>query len=579
MKLRWRKRAWPAKVWIPGAALLLLAVGFVIRSTSTQQAHSSAVAPAVLAEQVSRTTSPAAVTAPIATTSTSAASVTVETTITSSTSTTTPLVATVVTSADVATSSTTSTVAVADAPPLIADPLVVSRGVDLSIGATVIGPVAANRLATVAVTVANAGPAVATSPEIIVNLPPEWTDVALADTAWSCSSAGRLLTCSGPNLVATGSTRLVLRGVLSSETVLKSAGARPRNFAPAPVVFAVSDNAVGSVERDDSTNRVEVSFGSVPDRGPATLTSRTLHGGLVMAANSLLDCDPATPTCQDALVRGDNGNAVMSARISSAGALVGTTASSSASLQIPIGATVSEAYVAWGAVSMDGSDLPRNGLAVAWLSGPNLNATRVSPALQQSTGANDFYARADVTDVVRGQGSGVYGFGLVGGLADVHGANQSAGWALVVVYENASEPMRSVLVADGLSVMGGGPAINVALGDDRSLSSGAKRAELAVVAFDGDRAQADLMCLNGVRLRDATHPSSDGPCDQLFPTDDVLGGIVANHGTVTTGSENTLGFDASVINTSVPGSQASTLTVLATGDVVRVGLIGLVVDQ
>jgi hypothetical protein len=264
-----------------------------------------------------------------------------------------------------------------------------------------------------------------------------------------------------------------------------------------------------------------------------------------------------------------------------AGTVVGTTASSSATLQLTSGATVSEAYLVWGAASMDGSSLVPDGLAVAWLSTSAAGPAFVRTSLQ-SVGTNDFYARADVTDLVRRQGSGVYGFGLVGGLATVSGSNQSAGWALVVIYEHTTEPVRSVVVLDGLSVMGGGPSTTVELGVLGPVAA-TRPAQVGFVTFDGDRGQADVVCLNGVRVSDALNPTTVGPCDQAYPTDDAFNSTISQHGVLqpvhAAGYTTSLGFDADLIDTSVPIEVASRLTITATADVVRVGLIAIVMDR
>jgi large repetitive protein len=319
---------------------------------------------------------------------------------------------------------------------------------------------------------------------------------------------------------------------------------------------------------------------TIAERGLATLTARTIRGGLAMTGNTLLTCDASSVTCVAALASGDNISATMTPSNSLATTRTGTTASSSANLQLVAGATVSEAYVVWGAASMDGSPLSPNGLAVAWMSTAATGATSISTSLQ-TVGANDFYARADVTDLVSRQGSGTYGFGLVGGLAGVKGSNQSAGWALVVVYERAADPVRSVVVLDGLSVMGGGAGTTLQLGALGPVAS-ARPASVGFVTFDGDRGQADVICVNDVRIADAANPTTIGPCDQPYPTDDAFNSTVSLHGVAQAidagGNTTSLGFDVDLIDTALPVEASSRLSVAATADVVRLALVAIVVD-
>jgi hypothetical protein len=108
-------------------------------------------------------------------------------------------------------------------------------------------------------------------------------------------------------------------------------------------------------------------------------------------------------------------------------------------------------------------------------------------------------------------------------------------------------------------------------------------AQVGFVTFDGDRGQADVVCVNDVRVNDTGNPTSAGPCDQAYPTDDAFNSTISQHGSlqsVDAASHTTsLGFDADLIDTAVPVEASSRLTVTATADVVRVGLIAIVIDR
>ena len=460
-----------------------------------------------------------------------------------------------------------------------------ARSVDLTVAASFVGPLVEGRAAFVTITVGNGGPDTAWAPQVSIDLPTAFTEVSSLDPAWSCTVTGSTATCGGSQLEVGTSSVWVLRGTLRSDIVLQSSRTRsaPAVVAPPPLRFRVTDGS-GGVDLHPDSNVVSLSFGAIASGGLGSLDVRMVHGGLAVAANSLLTCDRTEPSCAAALVSGDNADARVVPTNTLAASVVGTTASSSATLTLREGATVAQAWLIWGAVSLDGSALPRLNLGTAWLSTPAVPAEMVTPTFFQTTGTNDFYARANVTNRVRAAGSGSFGFGLVGGLAGLSGTNQSAGWALVVVYAHPSEPMRTVLVMDGLQVMGGGPATTVSLGSlspaTATPTATPAAAQVAIVAFDGDRGQADLACINGVRLGDTANPTTaGGGCDQLFPTDDLFNATISVDGVASqnaqSGTTTFLGFDADLFSTVVPRVSASSFVVRATADVVRIGFFAL----
>jgi hypothetical protein len=584
----------PLAVRLGFSIALVTVVGSVAAFNNNR--HKSPSTAVVLAAEVtaSTTTSPRATAAPattLAPTTTSAPTTTaVPATTTLVATTAVPRIVTVATTSTTEPETTTTTEAATTTTTIAATTTTttpLARTIELRVQAAFIGPPVANRATFVSVTVSNAGPHAALAPRVGVVVPSEYTDIVSLEPAWLCARTSTGLTCDGPVIPSGSATSFALRGKLSEDIVLQSdrplaASNKPELLTPKPLQFAVHDEAIGATDTDPNSDTAQLPFPStIAGKGLATLTARTLHGGLAMAGNSLLACDPVAPACASAMVNGDNVSAIMTPTNTLAAAVAGTTASSSATLQLASDATVSEAYLVWGAASMDGSSLAPSGLAVAWLSTPAAGPAFVRTSLQ-SVGTNDFYARADVTDLVRRQGSGVYGFGLVGGLAGVSSSNQSAGWALVVIYEHTTEPVRSVVVLDGLSVMGGGPSTTVELGTLGPVVK-TRPAQVGFVAFDGDRGQADVVCLNGVRVSDAVNPTTIGPCDQAFPTDDTFNSTVSQHGVLqpvnAAGHTTCLGFDADLIDIAVPVEVVSRITITATADVVRVGLIAIVIDR
>ena len=591
----WRTRMKrPLALWVGFSVALVTVVGSVAAFNNNR--HKPSASAVVLAAAITAsTTAPRPAAAP---TTTSAPGTTLAPTTTTVTPTTTAIATTSSAAPRVITIATTSTTEPEPTTTVEATTtttiaatttttMPTARFIDLRVQGAFVGPPVANRATFVSVTVSNAGPHAVLAPRVGVVVPSEYTEVVSLEPAWLCARTSTGLMCDGPVIPSGSSTSFALRGQLSEDIVLQSdrplaSSKKPGFLSPKPLQFAVHDETIGATDTDPNSDTAQLPFPStIAGKGLATLTARTLHGGLAMTGNTLLACDQAAPACASAMVSGDNVSAVMTPTNTLAGKVAGTTASSSATLQLASGATVSEAYLVWGAASMDGSSLTPDGLAVAWLSTPAVGPAFVRTSLQ-SAGTNDFYARADVTDLVRRQGSGVYGFGLVGGLAGVSGSNQSAGWALVVIYEHTTEPVRSVVVLDGLSVMGGGPSTTVELGALGPVAE-TRPAQVGFVTFDGDRGQADVVCLNGVRVTDAVNPTTVGPCDQAYPTDDAFNSTISQHGVVqpvdAAGHTTSLAFDADLIDTAVPVEVASRLTITSTADVVRVGLIAIVIDR
>jgi hypothetical protein len=587
----WRTRITrPRAVWVGFGLALVSVVGSVAAFNNNR--HDPPAAAVVLAADVTAPSTALRPTSALTTTTTSAATTTTvapTTTAAATTSSATPRVVTVATTSTTEPETTTTEAATITttiaATTTTATPA--ARSIDLRVQGAFIGPPVANRATFVSVTVSNAGSHAALAPRMGVVAPAEYTDVVSLESAWLCARTTGGITCDGPAIPSGASTSFALRGKLSEDIVLQSdrplaSSIKPAILTPTPLQFEVHDEALGATDSDPTSNTAQLAFPSnIAGKGLATVTARTLHGGLAMTGNTLLACDAVAPACASAMVSGDNVSAVMTPMNLLAGTVAGTTASSSATLQLANGATVAEAYLVWGAASMDGSSLAPDGLAVAWLSTPAAGPAMVRTSLQ-SVGTNDFYARADVTDLVRRQGTGVYGFGLVGGLSGVSASNQSGGWALVVIYEHSTEPVRSVVVLDGLSVMGGGPLTTVELGALGPVG-GTRPAQVGFVTFDGDRGQADVVCLNGSRVSDGVNPTSVGPCDQAYPTDDAFNSTISQHGVLqsvdATGQTTSLGFDVDLIDTAAPVEAVSRLTIAATADVVRVGLIAIAVER
>jgi hypothetical protein len=107
---------------------------------------------------------------------------------------------------------------------------------------------------------------------------------------------------------------------------------------------------------------------------------------------------------------------------------------------IPSGASVIKAFLYWATI----------GTANTYTS-PTLEGTSVDGELIGTSGdtcwgaQHNFVYRADVTDLVSGNGT----FTIAGLPASLENGNDSQGASLVVVFEDAAEPMRTIIINDG----------------------------------------------------------------------------------------------------------------------------------
>ena len=192
----------------------------------------------------------------------------------------------------------------------------------------------------------------------------------------------------------------------------------------------------------------------------------------------------------------------------------------------------------------------------------------LSTTLSDGKTVDAVYARADVTKSVRAGGPGTYTFGSVGGYTG-SGQNRSGGWALIVVYTDSTEPLRSLVVLDGLVGYGGGSAANdltMSLGGLGPVAATATvPVRFGVVGFDGDRGSHDQMTIS---------PSAVAVFDSNNPANDVMNSTVSIRGSLQ-GDPNTMGFDADLVDLNVIGGGNLELTATGTGDQIRLGLITL----
>ncbi|MDC0743416.1 MopE-related protein [Polyangium mundeleinium] len=160
-------------------------------------------------------------------------------------------------------------------------------------------------------------------------------------------------------------------------------------------------------------------------------------------------------------------------------------ARSTAILTIPAGATVTHAYLYWGATrSSSGAD------TTATIDRPNGFSENLTSIQSYTTSTHNAYQSvANITTIVQQQGSGAY---RVSGVDVENPVGQGtddettfAGWYMIVLYERASDPPRNLAIFDGLDIVANGAPQNVTL-SGFLVPPAFANARLGVVAFEGD---------------------------------------------------------------------------------------------
>ena len=292
--------------------------------------------------------------------------------------------------------------------------------------------------------------------------------------------------------------------------------------------------------------------------------SNNINGQITIAANTLMQCPTATPDpavnsgCAGARAgTNSRNNNTFDMGWIDVDADPTTFNSSQATLNLPTDGVVLFAGLYWTGIQKKGDVITgANGYVGVPLPPPNASAIGQvkfklpdSSAYQTVTAVNvdlgpislgsGYGAFADVTELVTEAGPGIYT------VADVQtgtGGNTVAGWSLVVAYADQAEPLRNLSVFDGLKIVSGSTAVDIALSGFKTPTAGTVRTTIGVVAAEGDAgATGDYLSVNDNLLTDAVHPSNN-----------TENSTIANRGAhVTTKNpdwRNQLGYDSSLFS-------------------------------
>ncbi len=282
--------------------------------------------------------------------------------------------------------------------------------------------------------------------------------------------------------------------------------------------------------------------------------SQNVPGDIVYVANTLLTCSPSpncTATQNGTRVGSNNEFSMTPVDVDGDGS---TTNSSSATLAIPAGSTVLFAGLYWGAVSNSGS---RN--QVLFEAGAGAGYTPITADILDNNGQT-YQGFADVTTLVQAAGNDVY---TVGGVRLRTGSGRHAGWSLVVAYENADEPWRSLTVFDGFELVNRGNPIDIVASGFVAPPVGPVEARIGMIAYEGDTGYTgDYAEFEGTRLGDG-----------LNPTNNFFTSMISDGGALVPGMSpgyvDQLGYDAKIIETSgvvAPSATSATISLRSNGD-------------
>jgi len=273
-------------------------------------------------------------------------------------------------------------------------------------------------------------------------------------------------------------------------------------------------------------------------------TGRTVS---YLIGNQLLNCPTGAAGCTAAQNGSGNNNDYAMVYVDVDGD-ASTFNSSSATLTFPAGASVLRAYLYWGgdtSASSGGAAAPTPAANnTIEFKAPGGAYQTITAGTLDSTGSR-FSGVADVTSIVSAAGGGVY---TAANLQAGTGGDRYGGWSLVVIYQDATQPLRSVTLFDGAATVDSGSDITIPVSGFRTPASGLVDARIGLIAFEGDNAYTgDEFQVNGTAIGDALNPPNGGT-----PTSNVFNSTNTRLGSYQTGrvpqQTNQFGFDVDYIS-------------------------------
>jgi uncharacterized repeat protein (TIGR01451 family) len=291
---------------------------------------------------------------------------------------------------------------------------------------------------------------------------------------------------------------------------------------------------------------------SVTDQGAITLIGNTLGTCQAGATYNGSTCAQAQAgTATPALNNNNNNWSMVYVDLDGDSSTIN---SSSATLTLPPGSTVLFAELTWAGYSTSGQR------GVAKFKVPGGSYIDVSATRVDANGSN-YSAIADVTPLVASLGdpSGTYWGANVQSTSGA--TDRYAAWALIIVYENLTLPLRNLVVFDGYAVVNNtNPvSINTTVSGFLTPASGTVQTKIGAVAYEGDIGYVnDTMQLNGVTLSNALNPA-----DNFFNSSVTIDGT--RFSAKNPDYVNQMAFDADIVDASgILANSATSATITYT---------------
>jgi hypothetical protein len=241
--------------------------------------------------------------------------------------------------------------------------------------------------------------------------------------------------------------------------------------------------------------------------------AQTLHGNLSAVGNTLMTCPTAASNCAAARSGSpysDNDFTMTYVDVDSDSS---TFDSSSATLTLPAGSTVTWAGVYWAADTSGGSggsadshSWTRDKVKLKAGSGAYQTVTAASgDVLTSSSQPTRYRGFADVTSLVTGSGNYT-----VANVKAGTGSDRFAGWALFVAYRDATQTLRHVNVYDGLGTVDATHTFSTTIAPFQTPATGTVTTNMGLLSFEGDPGYAtETMKLNGAPFSNALNPANN----------------------------------------------------------------------
>jgi uncharacterized repeat protein (TIGR01451 family) len=299
----------------------------------------------------------------------------------------------------------------------------------------------------------------------------------------------------------------------------------------------------------------------------------TQKGDITFAANAITTCTGVGATCTSgkaelppAGVTNNQSGGITIGYIDIDGTTgIGAQTFSSSNATLDMGGIggcgVIFAYLSWGGFLATGTTdyAKRDSIYLQVPAGSIYNKLKADVFVDNTAPYNrTYHCYKDVTALVKAAGPGIYTAANV--VAATGGANQFAGWTLIVIYADNSKPLRNLTIFKGLAGVSGTSAVQFPISGFFTPPTPAPvNVKLGFVAFDGDRAvpnatgsglPGDSLKFNGIAVSSTKNPQ-----------DDIFNSTITNNNAEITRNPiytNTLGYDADIISL-----QNSTYTYLA----------------